>query len=38
MIVGGGTTFGLGLDFGIMILALALMVGIATRLYPTIIT
>ena len=38
MIVGGGTTLGIGLDFGIMILALALMVGIATRLYPTIIT
>ncbi len=38
MIVGGGTTLGMGLDFGIMILALALMVGIATRLYPTIIT
>ena len=38
MIVGGGTTLGMGLDFGVMILALALMVGIATRLYPTIIS
>ncbi|MGB7081047.1 MAG: ABC transporter permease [Candidatus Acidiferrales bacterium] len=38
MIVGGVTTFGMGVDFAVMILALALMVGIATRLYPTIIS
>ena len=38
MIVGGETAFGMGLDFAVMIFALALMVGIATRLYPTIIS
>jgi len=38
MIVGGITSFGLGVDFLFMIGALALMVLIATRLYPNIIT
>src|SRR5271170_6830359 len=38
MIVGGMSSFGMGVDFGVMVLALALMVGIATRLYPTIIS
>ena len=38
MIVGGTSSFGMGVDFLVMVLALALMVGIATRLYPTIIS
>jgi ABC-2 type transport system permease protein len=38
MIVGGVSSFGMAVDFGVMILALAIMVGIATRLYPTIIS
>ncbi len=38
MIVGGATSFALGLDFAVMVLALAVLVAIATRLYPNIIT
>jgi ABC-2 type transport system permease protein len=38
MIVGGSTTFGLLADFAFMAGALALMVAIATRLYPKIVT
>jgi len=38
MIVGGSTTFGLPLDFAFMTGALAVMIAIATRLYPKIIT
>jgi len=38
MIVGGSTTFGLLKDFAFMAAALAVMVAIATRLYPKIIT
>ena len=38
MIVGGSTTFGLLPDFAFMAAALAVMVAVATRLYPKIIT
>jgi ABC-2 type transport system permease protein len=38
MIVGGSTSFGLGMDFAVLAVAFALLVGIATRLYPKIIT
>jgi ABC-2 type transport system permease protein len=38
MIVGGSTSFGLGLDFVFMAAVLALLVVIAARLYPKIIT
>lgn len=38
MIVGGSTTFGLGLDFLFMAAVLALLVVIAAELYPKIIT
>jgi ABC-2 type transport system permease protein len=38
MIVGGGTAFGVRTDFLVMVFVLALLVGLATRLYPTIIT
>jgi len=38
MIVGGTTSFTLTADFGILALALAVLVAIATKLYPKIIT
>jgi len=38
MIVGGSSTFGLLVDFAFMAGALAVMIAIATRLYPKIIT
>lgn len=38
MIVGGSRAFSLATDFGVMILALAILAAIATRLYPKIIT
>jgi ABC-2 type transport system permease protein len=38
MIVGGSASFGLGRDFLFLALALSVMVAIATRLYPKIIT
>jgi ABC-2 type transport system permease protein len=38
MIVGGATSFALGADFAVMLLALAVLAAIATRLYPKIIT
>jgi ABC-2 type transport system permease protein len=37
MVVGGPATFGLRVDFCVMIFALALLISIATRLYPEII-
>ena len=37
MIVGGTTSFGVGLDFLVLLFALGVMVAIATRLYPKII-
>jgi ABC-2 type transport system permease protein len=38
MIVGGATSFTLGADFAVMVLALGVLAAIATRLYPKIIT
>jgi ABC-2 type transport system permease protein len=38
MIVGGGSSFGLGVDFLMQIFAFIVLVFVATRLYPTIIT
>jgi ABC-2 type transport system permease protein len=38
MIVGGGTTFSLGRDFLMLFIALVLLVALATKLYPTIVT
>lgn len=37
MIIGGTATFGLWVDFGISLLALAILVLVATRLYPKIL-
>jgi ABC-2 type transport system permease protein len=38
MIVGGGTSFGLGVDFLALFVALAILVAVATKLYPSIVT
>ena len=38
MIVGGGSTFGIGIDFLMQIAALAILVIVATKLYPSIVT
>jgi len=38
MIIGGSTSFTLAADFAILLLAFAVLVAIATRLYPNIIT
>ena len=38
MIVGGASTFGLRVDFLMLFLALAVLVAVATRLYPNIVT
>src|SRR3984893_14810948 len=38
MIVGGGTAFGVRTDLVVMVFVLALLVALATRLYPNIIT
>ena len=38
MIVGGGSSFGVGLDFLMQIVALAILVAVATKLYPNIVT
>ena len=38
MIVGGSTAFGVRVDFGVLLLAFAILVAIATHLYPKIIT
>jgi ABC-2 type transport system permease protein len=37
MIVGGKTTFGLGTDFAVQAIILAVVIAIATKIYPTII-
>jgi ABC-2 type transport system permease protein len=37
MIEGGGSAFGLGVDYGVQVAVLALLTVIATRLYPTIV-
>jgi ABC-2 type transport system permease protein len=38
MVVGGGTSFGLGADFLMQLIMLVVLVAVATRLYPTIVT
>jgi ABC-2 type transport system permease protein len=38
MIVGGVSVFGLTADFAMMVIVFALLVGVATRLYPSIVT
>lgn len=38
MLVGGSTAFGLGMDFGVLIVALALLVWIGGWMYPRLIT
>jgi ABC-2 type transport system permease protein len=38
MVAGGTSTFGLATDFAVQIIALAVLVTIATKLYPKIIT
>jgi ABC-2 type transport system permease protein len=37
MIQGGTSNFGLGIDYGVQLLALAALTLIATKLYPTIV-
>src|ERR1700676_3162510 len=38
MVVGGGSTFGLGVDFLMQVVALVVLVAVATKLYPSIVT
>jgi hypothetical protein len=38
MIIGSSSSFGLSADFLMMFIAFAVMVAVATRLYPTIVT
>jgi len=38
MVVGGGSSFGLGIDYLMQVVALVILVAIATRLYPGIVT
>jgi ABC-2 type transport system permease protein len=38
MIFGGANTFGLRVDFLMLFVALAILVAVATRLYPNIVT
>jgi len=38
MVVGGTTSFGLGMDFGVLLITLIFLISIASRLYPKIIT
>jgi ABC-2 type transport system permease protein len=38
MVRGGTSTFGLGIDFGVLLFACAVMLGLGARLYPRIIT
>nr|PZN44648.1 MAG: multidrug ABC transporter permease [Bacillota bacterium] len=37
MLVGGRSTFGLGVDFGVLVLALVLLVWLSARMYPRIV-
>ena len=37
MVRGGESVFGLGVDFGMMALTLALLIAMATKLYPRIL-
>jgi ABC-2 type transport system permease protein len=38
MVVGGGNSFGLGVDYLMQITALVILVAVATKLYPSIVT
>ena len=38
MVVGGGSSFGLGVDFVMQVVALVILVAVATKLYPSIVT
>jgi ABC-2 type transport system permease protein len=38
MVTGGASTFGLALDFGVLLLGVAVFVGLAAKLYPRMIT
>jgi hypothetical protein len=38
MILGSGSSFGLGRDFLMLFAAFAVLVAVATKLYPTIVT
>src|ERR1700676_3370222 len=38
MVVGGGSTFGLGVDFLMQVVALVVLGGVGTKLYPSIVT
>ncbi len=38
MVVGGGSSFGLGVDFLMQVVALVILVAVATKLYPSIVT
>jgi hypothetical protein len=38
MIIGSSTTFGLGKDFLMQFVAIAVLVAVATKLYPSIVT
>jgi ABC-2 type transport system permease protein len=38
MVAGGGTTFGVGLDFLMLTVALLILLAVATKLYPNIVT
>jgi ABC-2 type transport system permease protein len=38
MVQGGTSTFGLGMDFAVLVASVAVLVAVATRLYPRLIT
>ena len=38
MVVGGGSSFGLDVDFLMQVVALVILVAVATKLYPSIVT
>jgi ABC-2 type transport system permease protein len=38
MVQGGTSTFGLGVDFGVLFAFVAVLVAVATRLYPRLVT
>ncbi len=38
MVVGGGSSFGLGVDFLMQVVALVILVAVATKLYPSIVS
>ena len=38
MVVGGGSSFGLGVDFLMQVVALVILITVATKLYPSIVT